>query len=113
MAEVFGEVAGDYDDARPGYPPGLAEAILAYHGRVPPRLVEIGAGTAWPGCSARRRADRGGRSGRQGIGALVGQRCRRGPILATRPRTGRADYPAGGPGARAAVGLGCRPWQVC
>lgn len=45
VAEVFGEVAGDYDDARPGYPPALADAILAYHGRVPPRLVEVGAGT--------------------------------------------------------------------
>ncbi|WP_442934672.1 methyltransferase domain-containing protein [Micromonospora sp. CPCC 205739] len=45
VAEVFGEVAGDYDDARPGYPPAVAEAILAYHGRVPPRLVEVGAGT--------------------------------------------------------------------
>ncbi|MFC8616456.1 hypothetical protein ACFT9M_08580 [Micromonospora purpureochromogenes] len=46
-AEVFGEVAGDYDDARPGYPPALAEAILAYHGRVPRRLVEVGA-HRWP-----------------------------------------------------------------
>ncbi|MFI9638979.1 class I SAM-dependent methyltransferase [Micromonospora sp. NPDC051925] len=45
MAEVFGEVAADYDEARPGYPVALAEAILAYHGGPPAGLVEVGAGT--------------------------------------------------------------------
>ncbi|MGB2569970.1 class I SAM-dependent methyltransferase [Micromonospora citrea] len=45
MADVFGEVAASYDDARPGYPPALAGSILAYHGRTPSRLVEVGAGT--------------------------------------------------------------------
>ncbi|MEV0811033.1 class I SAM-dependent methyltransferase [Micromonospora sp. NPDC050200] len=45
MATVFGEVAGSYDEARPGYPPAVAEAILAYHREVPRRLVEVGAGT--------------------------------------------------------------------
>lgn len=42
---VFGSVAGLYDAARPGYPPALGESILAYHGRVPASIVEIGAGT--------------------------------------------------------------------
>ncbi|MFG2041964.1 class I SAM-dependent methyltransferase [Dactylosporangium sp. NPDC048998] len=41
----FGEVAEDYDDVRPGYAPGLAEAIAAYHGRPPGHVLEIGAGT--------------------------------------------------------------------
>lgn len=45
MSQLFGEVAGDYDEARPGYPPDLAEAIRAYHGGVPGALVEVGAGT--------------------------------------------------------------------
>ncbi|MEU7619832.1 class I SAM-dependent methyltransferase [Micromonospora rifamycinica] len=45
MVEVFGEVAADYDEIRPGYPAALAEAILAYHGGPPGRLVEVGAGT--------------------------------------------------------------------
>ncbi|WP_426504226.1 class I SAM-dependent methyltransferase [Dactylosporangium sp. McL0621] len=41
----FGEVAEVYDDARPGYAPGLAETIAAYHGRAPRDVLEIGAGT--------------------------------------------------------------------
>ncbi|MCW3820318.1 methyltransferase domain-containing protein [Micromonospora sp. DR5-3] len=45
MSELFGEVAGDYDEARPGYPPDLVAAIRAYHGGVPRALVEVGAGT--------------------------------------------------------------------
>ncbi|MFJ6198866.1 methyltransferase domain-containing protein [Micromonospora sp. NPDC092111] len=45
MTEIFGAVAADYDAARPGYPVALAEAILAYHGGPPARLVEVGAGT--------------------------------------------------------------------
>ncbi|WP_328346099.1 class I SAM-dependent methyltransferase [Micromonospora sp. NBC_00421] len=45
MAEVFGEVAADYDEIRPGYPAALAGTILAYHGGPPARLVEVGAGT--------------------------------------------------------------------
>ncbi|MBO4160742.1 class I SAM-dependent methyltransferase [Micromonospora antibiotica] len=45
MAELFGEVAGDYDEIRPGYPAALAATILAYHGGPPTRLVEVGAGT--------------------------------------------------------------------
>ncbi|WFE66345.1 class I SAM-dependent methyltransferase [Micromonospora sp. WMMD714] len=45
MVEVFGEVAADYDEIRPGYPAALAGAILAYHGGPPARLVEVGAGT--------------------------------------------------------------------
>ncbi|MEU2612174.1 methyltransferase domain-containing protein [Micromonospora sp. NPDC007271] len=45
MSELFGEVASDYNEARPGYPPDLVEAIRAYHGGTPDALVEIGAGT--------------------------------------------------------------------
>jgi SAM-dependent methyltransferase len=45
MSQLFGEVAGSYDAARPGYPPEIVEAIRAYHGGVPARLVEVGAGT--------------------------------------------------------------------
>ena len=42
---VFGSVADLYETARPGYPPELADAILAYCGSVPASVVEIGAGT--------------------------------------------------------------------
>ncbi|SCG74729.1 class I SAM-dependent methyltransferase [Micromonospora coxensis] len=45
MTDVFGEVAASYDEARPGYPAAVADTILAYHGRTPSRLVEVGAGT--------------------------------------------------------------------
>ncbi|MGR6319151.1 hypothetical protein Q2K19_30205 [Micromonospora soli] len=45
MSQLFGEVAGGYDEARPGYPPEIVEAIRAYHGRGPGALVEVGAGT--------------------------------------------------------------------
>lgn len=41
----FGEVAELYDDVRPGYAPGFAEAIAAYHGRAPETVLDIGAGT--------------------------------------------------------------------
>ncbi|WP_433076414.1 methyltransferase domain-containing protein [Dactylosporangium sp. CA-052675] len=41
----FGEVADVYDDARPAYAPGLAEALAAYHGSTPGDVLEIGAGT--------------------------------------------------------------------
>src|SRR5262245_28558802 len=44
VSTVFGEVAHQYDDARPSYPTALTEAILAYAGPVLD-LVEIGAGT--------------------------------------------------------------------
>ncbi|HWS37264.1 MAG TPA: class I SAM-dependent methyltransferase [Actinoplanes sp.] len=42
---LFGTVAGLYDTARPGYPAALGESIVAYHGRSPASMVEIGAGT--------------------------------------------------------------------
>ncbi|MDO3705697.1 class I SAM-dependent methyltransferase [Micromonospora sp. C28SCA-DRY-2] len=45
MTGVFGDVADLYDDARPGYPATIAEAIRAYHGGAPTRVVELGAGT--------------------------------------------------------------------
>jgi hypothetical protein len=45
MTEVFGAVADVYDRVRPGYPAEIAAAIVAHHGRVPTRIVEIGAGT--------------------------------------------------------------------
>jgi SAM-dependent methyltransferase len=44
VTDVFGEVAQLYDDARPGYPPDLADAIAAYAGPVA-HAVELGAGT--------------------------------------------------------------------
>jgi SAM-dependent methyltransferase len=43
--QVFGEVADQYDDVRPGYPAQIAEWIVAYAGRVPESVVESGAGT--------------------------------------------------------------------
>lgn len=43
--DVFGQVADLYESARPGYPPELADAIVAYHGATPPSVAEIGAGT--------------------------------------------------------------------
>jgi SAM-dependent methyltransferase len=42
--QVFGVVAGRYDEVRPGYPAALAEAVMAFAG-MPERIVEIGAGT--------------------------------------------------------------------
>jgi trans-aconitate methyltransferase len=45
MTRVFGEVADVYDQVRPGYPPEVPAAILAYHGSVPAHVVELGAGT--------------------------------------------------------------------
>jgi SAM-dependent methyltransferase len=41
----FGEVADVYDEVRPGYAPGLAEAIAGYHGAAPEAVLEVGAGT--------------------------------------------------------------------
>ncbi|MDG4793006.1 methyltransferase domain-containing protein [Micromonospora sp. WMMD1082] len=43
--EVFGSVADLYEKVRPGYPAGVADAIVAYHGGVPGSVAEIGAGT--------------------------------------------------------------------
>lgn len=43
--DIFGSVANLYETVRPGYPPTLADAILAYHGSVPTSMAEIGAGT--------------------------------------------------------------------
>jgi trans-aconitate methyltransferase len=45
MSFVFGEVAGLYDRARPGYLPELADITLAYAGRLPAHAAEVGAGT--------------------------------------------------------------------
>ncbi|MBQ1045916.1 MULTISPECIES: class I SAM-dependent methyltransferase [unclassified Micromonospora] len=42
---VFGTVADLYERVRPGYPPEIAAAILAYHGGTPTSVVEVGAGT--------------------------------------------------------------------
>jgi ubiquinone/menaquinone biosynthesis C-methylase UbiE len=41
---VFGEVADDYDEVRPGYQAELARAVVEYADG-PARLVEVGAGT--------------------------------------------------------------------
>src|SRR4051812_41731103 len=43
--DVFGAVADLYEKQRPGYPPAVADAIIAYHGGVPASVAEIGAGT--------------------------------------------------------------------
>ncbi|MEV4640513.1 methyltransferase domain-containing protein [Actinoplanes sp. NPDC049548] len=43
--DVFGSVADLYETARPGYPPGIADEIVAFHGGTPASMVEIGAGT--------------------------------------------------------------------
>ncbi|MGC4894551.1 class I SAM-dependent methyltransferase [Micromonospora sp. DT31] len=43
--DVFGAVAEQYEHARPGYPPEITEAILAYHGGTPTSVVEVAAGT--------------------------------------------------------------------
>jgi hypothetical protein len=45
MTRAFGEVAAMYDDVRPGYPDDIPAAVVAYHGGVPERIVEVGAGT--------------------------------------------------------------------
>jgi SAM-dependent methyltransferase len=45
MTRIFGQVAAMYDDARPGYPDAVGDAIVAFHGRVPGTIAEIGAGT--------------------------------------------------------------------
>ncbi|MEN3309158.1 MAG: hypothetical protein V7603_5360 [Micromonosporaceae bacterium] len=42
---VFGEVAREYDEVRAGYPAALVDAVFGYLGRVPERIVEVGAGT--------------------------------------------------------------------
>jgi trans-aconitate methyltransferase len=42
---LFGQVADQYETARPGYPPEIAEAIVAFHGGTPASVVEVGAGT--------------------------------------------------------------------
>jgi hypothetical protein len=44
QALVFGEVAGEYDDVRAGYPPELVETVLSYTGTVD-ALVDVAAGT--------------------------------------------------------------------
>jgi hypothetical protein len=44
VVDIFGSVADLYETTRPGYPPALADAILAYHGGVPASVVEIGTG---------------------------------------------------------------------
>ncbi|MFY1689680.1 class I SAM-dependent methyltransferase [Plantactinospora sp. WMMB782] len=43
--DVFGPVADLYETTRPGYPPEIADEIVAYHGGTPASVVEIGAGT--------------------------------------------------------------------
>ncbi|MET7970160.1 hypothetical protein [Micromonospora sp. NPDC005305] len=45
MSQLFGEVAGAYHEARPGYPAEIVAAIRAYHGGTPELLAEVGAGT--------------------------------------------------------------------
>ncbi|GAB3389928.1 class I SAM-dependent methyltransferase [Micromonospora halotolerans] len=45
MSQLFGEVAGAYHEARPGYPAEIVAAIRAYHGGTPDLLAEVGAGT--------------------------------------------------------------------
>jgi SAM-dependent methyltransferase len=45
QGRVFGEVAADYDDVRPGYPVEIADHVLAYAGSRPRSVAESGAGT--------------------------------------------------------------------
>ena len=45
MTTVFGEVATEYEDARPGYPVAMAGAIAEYLARPPGSVAEVGAGT--------------------------------------------------------------------
>jgi SAM-dependent methyltransferase len=45
VTTVFGEVAGEYDCVRPGYPASIATAISEYLGGQPETVAEIGAGT--------------------------------------------------------------------
>jgi SAM-dependent methyltransferase len=45
MTHLFGAVASTYDDARPGYPDQVRQAILEYGGGAPPSVIELGAGT--------------------------------------------------------------------
>jgi hypothetical protein len=42
---VFGEVADEYDDVRPGDPAELVDAVFDYAGAVPDAMVDIGDGT--------------------------------------------------------------------
>ncbi len=42
---MFGEVAEDYDDVRPGYPAEILDRIVGYAGRAPRAVIESGAGT--------------------------------------------------------------------
>jgi trans-aconitate methyltransferase len=44
VTTLFGQVAGSYDDVRPGYPPEIADAIAAYAGPLD-GVVELGSGT--------------------------------------------------------------------
>lgn len=80
MSQLFGAVAGGYDEVRPGYPSQIVAAVRAYHGGVPGALVEVGAGTGLatrtllgadglPG-SVRRRVDHPGEFGRQRVRVL-------------------------------------------
>ncbi|KXK61539.1 hypothetical protein AWW66_13210 [Micromonospora rosaria] len=43
--DTFGPIADLYESVRPGYPPEIADAILAHHGSTPTSVVEVGAGT--------------------------------------------------------------------
>lgn len=45
QSQVFGEVATEYDDVRPGYPVEIADRVLAYAESRPRSIVEVGAGT--------------------------------------------------------------------
>lgn len=46
QAQVFGEVAGEYDRVRPAYPAALFDDVLSYRGPdIGGRALEIGAGT--------------------------------------------------------------------
>jgi SAM-dependent methyltransferase len=45
VTTVFGEVAGEYEGMRPGYPASIAAAISGYLGRQPVTVAEVGAGT--------------------------------------------------------------------
>ena len=45
MTRIFGGIASMYDDVRPGYPPEILDAVVAFRGGPPASAVDLGAGT--------------------------------------------------------------------
>ena len=45
MTRIFGGIASMYDDVRPGYPPEILDAVVAFRGGPPASVADLGAGT--------------------------------------------------------------------